>query len=118
MTNSGTAIVDQSANDTQLTLGAGDTLVVRLPVQMGTGHVWQEARRDSAHLALVDEEILDEAAPARLGGTQVQRFRYRVLGPGASQIELHYLQPWEKGAAPAQVYRLYIQAGTKDRGGR
>ena len=111
MANNQTTIVEQDDHEGRLALAVGDTLIVRLPVQMGTGYTWQNIRRDSAHLAFIDEKVLDEGGGAQLGSAELQRFRYRVLAAKDSAVEFHYLRPWEKGVAPEKEYRIHVQSG-------
>jgi len=89
-----------------VTLAAGQTLVVRLGVTLGTGFSWQVVTNNA--------RILEPAEPPRIepperpapGAVEHQVFRFTARAKGSTVLELHYLRPWEKGAKPARTYRV------------
>jgi inhibitor of cysteine peptidase len=91
-----------------ITLAAGQTLVVRLGVTLGAGFSWQVATNDA--------RILKPAGPPRIepperpvpGAVEYQVFRFIARAHGPTVLELHYLRPWEKGVESARTYRVTV----------
>jgi inhibitor of cysteine peptidase len=100
--------VTEADNERALTLASGDRLVVSLASTPGTGFGWK--------VADVDGKVLRETgAPALIpnphpmpGAPATQVFRFVATGSGSAGLELDYVRPWEKGAAPARTFHLGV----------
>lgn len=75
-------------------LDVGDTLVVRLPRNAGTGYHWKVDRNDDALLKPLGDETRSDG-PARPGGPQTQEFRFEAVAAGGEELELTLLPPGE-----------------------
>lgn len=89
-------------------MSPGDTLRVRLHAQPGTGYSWTVAKIDPAALA--------ESAPRKFvpppqqipGAIGHDVFEFRAARSGRTSLEMHYVRPWEKNAAPARTFRVNV----------
>jgi inhibitor of cysteine peptidase len=104
------SVVTLSLDDSGKSISvAADTQVdIQLEWAPGTGYGWQVARHDPDVLKLVEERSLKQEPRDRLGGTEVKLFRFLAVGAGETELELHYLRPWEKEKPPMKVFLLHV----------
>ena len=95
-------------NGRSLTLRKGDTLIVKLGSQPGTGYGWRIAKNDAHRLKFLGESV-ESPDNGSEGGTELQAFRFEAQSSGSTVLELHYVRPWEKGVAPLKTYCLKVQ---------
>jgi inhibitor of cysteine peptidase len=100
--------VTDSDNGRAVTLKTGDMLTVSLASTPGTGYGWNVARLDSQVLEEAGKPAIIHNAHPMPGAPAVQVFRFTAAGVGATTLELDYVRPWEKGVAPARIFRLAI----------
>jgi inhibitor of cysteine peptidase len=86
-------------------LSVGDSFVIRLPVQMGTGYSWQVASVPAGVKAAGSSR---EGAAAALGGSETQVFTFAAEKAGAGAVSLQYRRPWEKDAPAAETFTLNV----------
>jgi inhibitor of cysteine peptidase len=102
-------IVGEDSGPVQLQLG--QLLMVRLPVQAGTGYSWT-ASTDTGNLEFVDQSTLHPFGEApTIGGGQTQMFMYRAIGPGETTLRFAYRRPWEAGIPPAKTVEQRVSVG-------
>ena len=102
-------IVGEDSGPVQLQLG--QLLMVRLPVQAGTGYSWT-ASTDTGNLEFVDQSTLHPFGEApTIGGGQTQMFMYRAIGPGETTLRFVYRRPWEGGIPPAKTVEQRVSVG-------
>jgi inhibitor of cysteine peptidase len=85
-----------------------DTLRVRLHATPGTGYSWTVGK--------VDETALAESAPRKFvpppkqipGAVGHDVFEFRAARSGRTSLEMRYVRPWEKDAAPARTFRVDV----------
>jgi predicted secreted protein len=82
----------------------GDTFVIRLVVQMGTGYGWSVAKVPDA---LVLREG-PEAEPADATQKEHARFRFEAVKRGGGALVLELRRPWEKTERPALFFRTNV----------
>lgn len=94
----------ETDNGAAVTLTLKSRLTVRLPARPGTGYSWT-LKAGSSLLRLVKSYM---QAPAHLlpGGTETQAFVFTPSAAGTDELKLEYRRPWEKGVAPAKVFRF------------
>jgi inhibitor of cysteine peptidase len=89
-------------------MNPGDTLRVRLHATPGTGYSWAIGAADAAMLA--------ESAPRKFvpppkqipGAEGHDVFEFRAARSGRTSLELKYVRPWEKQAAPARTFKIKV----------
>jgi len=92
----------------------GDTLRVRLSVQMGTGYVWQLRKNDAKVLRQLGDAELESQDKTMPGGTEYLVFRFRAVRHGDVTLELVLVRPWLKDQPPAKVFTAKVAVGRKD----
>jgi inhibitor of cysteine peptidase len=104
----GTTNVTDADNEHAVILAVGDTLVVSLATTPGTGFGWKMAELDGKMLRAVGTpEVIPNAHPMP-GAPATQVFHFQAVGAGSTGLELDYLRPWEKSAAPARTFHLGV----------
>lgn len=99
-------------NGGPVNLQMGQLLEVRLPVQAGTGYSWSVDADQADNLEFIDQSTLQPwGAPQLMGGSQVQRFTYRAIGPGPATLRFAYRRPWLGGVPPAQTTEVDVTVG-------
>lgn len=87
-------------------LRVNDRVVVRLPVQMGTGYSWQLT--DNPFFRLVSQR-LDPPAESRPGAGSRQEFQLEALKPGTTRLALRLVRPWEANELPQKTFEVNVQ---------
>lgn len=99
-------------NSGPVRLQMGQLLEVRLHVQAGTGYSWSADADDADNLEFIDQSTLQPwGAPQMMGGSQVQRFTYRAIGPGSATLRFAYRRPWLGGVPPAKTTEIDVTVG-------
>ncbi|MEM9036629.1 MAG: protease inhibitor I42 family protein [Actinomycetota bacterium] len=103
----------------------GDVVEITLEANATTGFVWElSSQPETAVIRYIggdyearDEVVTEESdtegeEPTVAGGGGVQRLRFQVVGAGATQIQLRYVQPWIDPPAPAATssYTVRVSA--------
>jgi predicted secreted protein len=114
--SSHTLIVTAQDNGNSVILRQGETLKVVLSGNAGTGFSWDLERHDPSQI----EPLRMESRPAPgpplpgghslplAGGLQQTSFRFRMLRPGRSTVELRYWRPWEGAGSIIERFRLQV----------
>ena len=95
-------------NGREISVAKGDTLIIKLGSQPGTGYGWRIAKNDVKLLKFLGESA-ESPDNGREGGTELQVFRFKAQSSGSNLLELHYARPWEKGVAPLKTYCLKVR---------
>ena len=82
------------------------TLVVDLPVSLGSGNYWTLAAPPPAPLALAQEDI-DEGPEGVVGQ---QTFAFSAAGAGRGELRLSYFEPLRRGFGLAQEFKVTVNA--------
>jgi inhibitor of cysteine peptidase len=104
-------VVTQAYCGQTVALERGGLLTVQLASNGTTGYMWQVAQLP-ANLRIVAAG--SEAPPEPMAGTPIagapgtQTFRFQAAKAGPGTLHIVYRQPWDKGAAPAQSFRLKV----------
>ncbi len=96
--------VDQSSNNTEVVLAAGQALEIALPENPTTGFRWE--LKAGGNPACVPSGDAFDAPSAGIGKSGTRRWRFDAVRAGSGSIELVYRRAWEKDKPPAQVFRL------------
>ncbi len=84
----------------------GATAEVPLEAAPGGGYLWEVSLPDEGrHLIDVLEQVYERTGPP-VGAPVVQRFRFRLLGPGEVPLVFRYRRPWEN--VPAREDRSVL----------
>jgi inhibitor of cysteine peptidase len=92
-------------------LAQGEVLQVRLPSTPSTGFSWAVSSNSPAVLRPAGEPKYDPpGGKGAAGAAGTQTFEFRVVGGGGAFLELVYRRPFEKDAAPARRWGVFIAA--------
>jgi inhibitor of cysteine peptidase len=105
-----TITVSEKDSGTKVKLAKGDTLVVRLEVQGGTGFTWKIAKNDDAVLKSQGKPEVERPEKPKPGGKVTHIYRFTAEKAGAAELEMHYARPFEKDKAPAKTFKLTLEA--------
>ncbi len=97
----------------EVRLCPGDTLRLRLQVQMGTGYVWQLRHNDARLLRSLGEAELESPGKTMPGGSEYLVFRFQALRRGHVDLELALVRPWLKDEPPAKLFSAKVAIGRK-----
>jgi len=100
--------VDQSYNNKEYSLKAGQSFTLSLPGNPTTGYSWTLAEPGDKDLLKLAGEGFQTGADSRLvgqGGTAWGKFT--ALKTGTTKIKLIYARPWES-VQPAQTFELTV----------
>jgi predicted secreted protein len=75
---------------------AGGTFEVALEGVPGSGFRWEAELPEGESPIVALGEDVDEPDPSRVGGSAIQRFRFRAVEPGALELRFVYRRSWEK----------------------
>lgn len=103
-----TITVTEADNQHAVTMASGDRLVVSLASTPGTGFGWKVAQLDDKVLRQAGAPELIGASKPMPGAPATQVFHFVAAGSGTAALELDYVRPWEKGAAPARTFSLGV----------
>lgn len=94
-------------NNSEVTLGLGQTLAVALPGNPSTGYTWQVLENDGQILAQTADPVL--LAPASVPGAGgVQLFTFQGVAAGEMALNMVYARPWETDTVAANTFALDV----------
>jgi predicted secreted protein len=96
-------------NDTKVKIAKGETLVLKLPMQGGTGFTWVVGKADDKKLKAMGKPTAEKPAKPRPGATVIQVFRFEAAAPGSAQLEMWYKRPFEKDKKPAKSFTVTVE---------
>jgi|HubBroStandDraft_1064217.scaffolds.fasta_scaffold33433_3 inhibitor of cysteine peptidase len=108
--NAQTRLTDVSDPDNggALQLKKGDDLQLRLKSTPGTGYSWQIDQIDKTMLIQQGAPIF-VPPPKQIPGAEGHTvWHFLAAAPGRSELDLEYIRPWEKNAAPARTFKLLV----------
>lgn len=111
--------ISATDNDSRVTLGVGQTLVLSLESNLTTGYGWE--------IAEIDEDVLKQTyyeykpdQPTLIGSGGQDVWNFRAEAEGNTTLLLRYRRPWEE-KEPIQTFRVEVvvqpEEGRKDGGG-
>jgi inhibitor of cysteine peptidase len=100
--------VTDKDNDTKVKLPKGQTLLVKLPMQAGTGFLWEVAKVNKDHLKQQGKYETEKPDKKVVGGKVSQVYRFKAEAAGTSDLELHYKRPFEKDKPPAKTFKITV----------
>jgi inhibitor of cysteine peptidase len=104
-----TVTVTEKDGGGKVSLGKGDTLVVRVESQRSTGYIWKIVKNDGAVLKQSGPPEYEKTEKPLPGAKGIEIFRFRAEASGTSELELQYARPFEKDKAPAKTFKLTVK---------
>ena len=96
-----------TADDTGKTVSLviGQTLVVKLDAQPGTGYRWELDAKSTNLLALSNAS---QGAASMPGGNETQSLTFIARSAGEGDLTIIYRRPWERGIAPVKTFSVKV----------
>jgi predicted secreted protein len=101
-------ILTEKDNGKAVVVTKGDTFKLRLKAQLSTGYSWKIINFNNRIITVGKPEI-ETLKKDVVGGIDYQIFSIGTIDSGEGEIVLHYLQPWQKGVKPLQIYTIKIR---------
>ncbi len=103
-------VITEKDKDARIKARKGDTVLVKLPTQGGTGFLWVPAKEGGTdRLKQVGKYVTEKPEKPKPGGKVTQVYRYTAEAAGPSELEFHYKRPFEKDKAPAKTFKVTVQ---------
>ena len=102
-----TVTVNQTNNNNQTVLNVGDTLVVKLPNNAGTGYQWYLEDNDDSLLRL-DNDRTNDRGGGLLGGKTEQIFYFVAAGAGGGELSFAKRRVIGRQSDTADYFRTLI----------
>jgi inhibitor of cysteine peptidase len=97
-----------AADPKPITVTVGQEFKLTLRYNATTGYQWQLAKpADEALLKLTSSEY-KRPESGRIGAGGEQVWTFKTYATGKTELELHYLRPWEKGTPPARTTNFVV----------
>ena len=106
-TKSHTLVISDNDSLQKVGIRKGDTLRVKLGVQMGTGYSWRAKNRCRILESLQESEVETSKGPLP-GGVENQVFLFQAKKEGRCILTLVYQKPWERDGVPSRTFRLRV----------
>ena len=103
-----TVTITEKDTDGKIKLSKGDTLVLKLPVQGGTGFTWVLAKNDKDKIKQIGKEETEKPEKPLPGARVMRVWRFNAEAAGTTELELHYKRPFEKDKAPAKTFKVIL----------
>ena len=97
-----------TANDTNITVTAGEQFSVSLESNPTSGYSWAIRISEGADKILIIGSEFAKTKPGKPGEGGEQLWRFKALSSGDAELELFYIRPWEK-EEPAKTITFYVK---------
>lgn len=88
----------------------GSEFAITLGSNITTGYTWEfKSAPDQKLVSLVDERYEAPAKADQVGAAGKQRFRFKVLAPGTTKLDLQYVRPWEEPRQAVQTALFTVE---------
>lgn len=88
----------------------GSEFSITLGSNITTGYTWEfKTSPDLKLVSLVDERYEAPAKTDQVGAAGKQRFRFKVLAPGTTKLDLQYVRPWEEPRQAVQTALFSVE---------
>jgi inhibitor of cysteine peptidase len=96
---------EQMSQVLDLTTRPGASFTISLDSNPSTGYQWVFANPpDPRYVALLSNEYIPPPAPARIGQSGKQVWRFQALRRGKTTISLKYCHPWDESDCANAFY--------------
>lgn len=100
--------VTKADHDKTVRVATGGRVTVRLTWSPGTGYDWLIAKNDATRLQPDGEPGSEPNREPMPGAPETRILTFKALKAGTADLELHSRRPWEKDAAPVEVFRVKV----------
>ncbi|MGH1491045.1 MAG: protease inhibitor I42 family protein [Acidimicrobiales bacterium] len=98
--------LSEEDSDRVVTLATGDTVIIRLASNPGTGFEWVAMVTDENVVAVVSQQFADQDGDEGSPGQEVISL---VAGQsGTAEVSLEYRRPWETDVEPEETMTIEV----------
>jgi len=97
-----------SDNGENVSLFAGQELIIQLDGNPTTGYTWETKDLDTNLFRQVGDVQFTSSNPKLVGSGGVQTLTLKVLNTGTGTLTLIYHRPWEKDVQPAKTFSVTV----------
>jgi inhibitor of cysteine peptidase len=101
-------IITDADNGKGKTIPRGAEFWVKLQAQLGTGYSWKVTSPESDFKAIGDP-VTENTGKTIPGGTEFQIFKFKASKTAEADLNMEYIQPWEKNFKPAKSFTVKIK---------
>jgi inhibitor of cysteine peptidase len=105
---SSTPALTAADSDKQITLNAGDSLILTLDSNPSTGFSWSNASISKVSVIKEMSREFKEPDSKLMGASGQDIWTFKALEKGTSTISMNYSRPWEKDVAPIATFNVTI----------
>lgn len=100
-------LVDETSNNRTIEVAIGQTIEVRLPENPTTGFRWQLTSDGGPACVVTDDQFIAPSGPPGKGGDHTWRFK--VVRPDESDIELGYRRSWGGAVGASRIFKIHVK---------
>lgn len=101
-------VITDADNGKAKNIPKGAEFWVKLQAQLGTGYSWKVTSSESDFQQL-GEPVIENTGKSIPGGVEMQVFKFKASKISDSNLNLEYIQPWEKNFKPAKSFTVKIK---------
>jgi inhibitor of cysteine peptidase len=101
-------IIEKDSGKT-IEMRVGGSILVELPGNPSTGYMWEVSSMDRLVLQKIGDHKFSTNSNV-IGAPGKVSMRFRVIGPGRTNLALAYRRPWEKNVPPAKAFSVDVIA--------
>jgi inhibitor of cysteine peptidase len=95
-------------NGREVSVGVGNTVVLRLEAIPGTGYGWQVVRNGAPQLQQEGAPVFEPKNRMGEGGAEDEVFQFRVQRSGTTDLELQYRRPSDTRSTAIKTFKIRI----------
>ena len=85
-----------TANDTNITVTAGEQFTISLESNPTTGYNWSVRIPEGGEKIMIISSEYAKSKSGKIGEGGEQLWRFKTIGTGEVKLELSYIRPWKK----------------------
>jgi predicted secreted protein len=89
---------------------AGQSVIVQLPVQRGTGYSWRPTKDEQPLLLELKEQGDVSKSSSKPGSEEMQEFSFSSKIAVTTELVFEYRRPWDQNSSPAKFFRVKIES--------
>jgi inhibitor of cysteine peptidase len=101
-------IITDADNGKGKNIPRGEQFWIKLPAQLGTGYSWKITSPES-NFESIGSPVTESSGSAMPGGSEHQIFKFKANKAEEADLNLEYIQPWEKNFKPAKSFTVKIK---------
>ena len=101
-------LLDGGDSGSEVQVGIGQTLDVKLESNPSTGYSWQVVEVPDVLEQVGEAAFATEADGDVVGAAGTETLQFTALGAGTGTLLLEYRRPWETDAAAEEVFEITV----------